>query len=191
MKNEQLFARLLLVCIAVFLLSLALTFAGCAAHRPEPVAPVSGLSVAVARPDSIPRPGLLSGIGNLFSTPQGRANRQAVRIAQAAVPRKLGKGAIYAVNSRIASAFKAKAPTVLADSGASVNNAAANSQQQAVKGNGNQLTAKQANPTQQAAGPLAVLMQNLTGWIPWVLAGAFILAVVFRKRLPIVGPFFS
>lgn len=59
----------------------------------------------------------------------------------------------------------------------------------AVAGKGN--TATQTATTQQAPGPLAVLAQNLTGWIPWAIGGVLVLAVVFRKRLPLIGPFFS
>ena len=168
-----------------YLLLLALLLlSGCAAHRPAPVAALAPIAV-------LPAPGLLSGLGNVFSTPQGRADRQAVRLARAAVPRSIGKGAVYAVNSKVATGYKAKAPTVQADSGATVSTAAANAQQQTVRGNGNQLQAKQANPTTEAPGPLAVLANNLTGWIPWAIGGLLLLAVVFRRRLPIIGPFFS
>ena len=178
----------------ILLLALALT--GCAAHRPAPVATVAADTIKhsdnnrSASP-STPLPGILSGLGNVFSTPQGRADRQAVRLARATVPRTIGKGAVYAINSKVAQAYKAKGPTVQADSGAIVSNAASNAQQQTVRGDGNKLQAKQANPTTEAPGPLAVLAQNLTGWIPWVIGGALILAVVFRKRLPLIGPFFS
>ena len=173
--------------------------AGCRSSQPAAERPNAGTPThdTPRRPDSTAAPcieqpaGILSGIGNVFSTPQGRADRQAVRLARAAVPRSIGKGAVYAVNSKVVAAYKAKAPTVQADSGAIVSNAAANDQQQNVKGDGNKLQAKQANPTREAPGPLAVLAQNLTGWIPWVIGGALVLAVVFRKRLPIVGPFFS
>ena len=198
-------------------LLLALLLSGCAAHRPAPTTtlgpfPVKGQvaegqTPAAPRPDSSHakhsennryaspstlKPGFLSSLGNVFSTPQGRANRQAVRIARAAVPRSIGKGAVYAVNSRVTNGGnKPTGPVTQADSGATVSNAAANAQQQTVKGNGNKLQAKQANPTQQAKGWAASLVDNLTGWIPWVIGGALVLAVVFRKRLPVVGPFFS
>ena len=174
-------------------LFLALCLSGCAAHRPAPlvVIPADTAQLAPVHLPTMAAPGILSGLGHIFSTPQGRADRQAVRIARAAVPRSIGKGAVYAVNSKVVTAYKAKGPTVQADSGATVSNAAANAQQQNVKGNGNKLQAKQANPTQEAPGPLAVLAQNLTGWIPWVIGGALVLAVVFRKRLPFIGPFFS
>ena len=67
------------------------------------------------------KPGLLSGIGTLFSTPTGIAHRQAVRLARAAVPRKLAKGAVYAPQARqVVAAYKPTAAVVLADSGATV-----------------------------------------------------------------------
>ena len=174
------------------ILLLALCLTGCAAHRPAPVGKVGNLHTASAdtaqTPAQQPVP-FTDRIG--LSTPQGRADRQAVRLARATVPRSIGKGAVYAINSKVATGYKAKGPTVQADSGAMVSNAASNAQQQTVRGDGNKLQAKQANPTQEAAGPLAVLAQNLTGWIPWVIGGALVLAVVFRKRLPLIGPFFS
>ena len=173
-------------------IGICLAVHGCAAHRPAPVAAIPSDTVRT-QPGHLsePVPGILSGIGDIFSTPQGRADRQAVRLARAAVPRKMGKGAVYAVNSKVVTAYKAKAPTVLADSGATVSNAAANAQQQTVRGNDNHLQAKQANPTAEAPGPLAVLANNLTGWIPWAIGGVLVLAVVFRKRLPFIGPFFA
>ena len=180
---------------AVLILALALS--GCAAHRPAPVvyAPADTLRPVpeAVRPVVAPAvPGFLSGLGNVFSTPQGRADRQAVRLARAAVPHSIGKGAVYAVNSKVTNGGnKPTGPVTQADSGATVSNAAANAQQQTVKGNGNKLAAKQANPTQQTKGWAAALVDNLTGWIPWAIGGALVLAVVFRKRLPVVGPFFS
>lgn len=192
MNRPQLFARLILVGIAALVLTLALCFGGCAAHRPAPVATIASDTVQpapAARPT--PAPGILSGLGHIFSTPQGRADRQAVRLARATVPRSIGKGAVYAVNSRVVTAYKPQAPTVQADSGATVSTAAANAQQQTVRGNDNRLQAKQANPTTAAPGPLAVLANNLTGWIPWAIGGALVLGFVFRKRLPFIGPFFS
>ena len=178
----------------ILLLTLCLT--GCAAHRFAPMAAITSDTIKHSdnnrsASSSTPLPGILSGLGNVFSTPQGRADRQAVRLARATVPHSIGKGAVYAVNSKVATGYKAKGPTVQADSGAIVSNAASNAQQQTVKGDGNKLQARQANPTTEAPGPLAVLAQNLTGWIPWAIGGALVLAVVFRKRLPFIGPFFS
>jgi hypothetical protein len=131
-----------------------------------------------------PKPGLFSGVGKLFSTPEGVARRQAVKLAKAAVPRSIGKGAVYALNSKVANGFKSDAPVTAADSNASVNNAAANSQQQNVKGNDNNLSAKQANPTQEAPGPLAVLADNATKWIPYAAigGGALLLLWLWRKK---------
>ena len=184
MNRPQLFARLILAGIGLLVLALALSFAGCASHRPAPVATIEPVAIA-------PAPGILAGIGNVFSTPQGRADRQAVRLAKAAVPRSIGKGAVYAINSKVAAAYKPKAAVVNADSGATVSNAASNAQQQTVRGNGNQQQAKQVNPTTAAPGPLAVIANKLTGWIPWAIGGLLVLAVVFRKRLPLIGPFFT
>ena len=199
------------------ILLFALSLTGCASHRPasnatQPPSKLEHFPRQETQNDSInpfrslqtaknagaeyhanatQTPGILSGIGNLFSTPQGRVDRQAVRLAKASVPHSIGKGAVYAINSKVATGYKAKGPTVQADSGAIVSNAASNAQQQTVRGDGNKLQAKQANPTTEAPGPLAVLAQNLTGWIPWAIGGALVLAVVFRKRLPVIGPFFS
>ena len=193
MNRPQLFARLILAGIGLLVLTLALAFAGCASHRPAPIAAIasdtSKTGITGTAPSQVP--GVLSGIGHIFSTPQGRADRQAVRLARATVPRSIGKGAVYAVNSKVVTAYKAKAPVVQADSGATLSIAAANAQQQTVRGNDNQLQAKQANPTQEAPGPLAVLANNLTGWLPWAIGAALVLAVVFRKRLPFIGPFFA
>ena len=192
MNRPQLFARLILAGIGLLVLALALSFAGCASHRPAPVGKVGNLHTASADTAQTlaqqPVP-FTDRIG--LSTPAGRAHRQAVRLARAAVPRSIGTGAVYAINAKVVTAYKAKAPTVQADSGATVSNAASNAQQQTVRGNGNHLQAKQANPTQEAPGPLAVLANNLTGWLPWAIGAALVLAVVFRKRLPIIGPFFA
>jgi hypothetical protein len=99
-----------------------------------------------------PPPGPLSGIGHLFSTPEGRANRQAVRLAKAAVPRKLGKGAQYAPNALQAAngGNKPQAPTTAAASAATVSNAAENSQQQNVQGDNNGLTADKHDTVAEA-----------------------------------------
>lgn len=67
-----------------------------------------------------PVPGPRWSILRPFSTPEGTARRQAVRLARAAGPRKLGKGAVYAVNSDVVSAYKPAAAVVRADSGAVV-----------------------------------------------------------------------
>jgi hypothetical protein len=114
-----------------------------------------GLDTTNMSPTSMsvtPLPGPLSGIGRLFSTPEGRANRQAVRLAKAAVPRKLGKGAQYAPNALQAAngGNKPQAPTTAAAPAATVSNAAENSQQQNVQGDGNGLTADKHDTVAEA-----------------------------------------
>ena len=126
MNRPQLFARLILAGIAALVLTLALSFAGCRSARPAPVAAIQSDTTKhsdnnrSASP-STPKPGILSGIGSVFSTPAGIARRQAVRLARAGVPKKLGKGAVYAPKAtEVVNAFKPRAAVINADSGAIV-----------------------------------------------------------------------
>ena len=167
---------------------------GCKASQPpqpaEPALPTVAVPVGLA-PDTtrtrvqVAPPALLPRITDAIglSTPAGRARRQARRDVAASVPRSLGKGAVYAVNSRVVTAYKAKAPTVQADSGATVSNAAEGSQQQAVKGNGNQLTADKHDTTQQAAGVGATIAKAITGPLGVVLGLVAAGAVVYLLYL--------
>jgi len=133
-------------------------------------------------------PALLPGFTDFIgiSTPEGRARRQAVKLAKASVPRSIGKGAVYApLAKQVANSYKSTAPAVAADSGATVSNAAANSQQQNVQGDGNDVSAKQANPTAEAPGPLAVIADNLSGPLGAVLglaAAAGIVVILLRRK---------
>lgn len=146
------------------LLLAALLLSACNSTRPQPderrnaellAPPISPTSMSETPLPDInvgqSKPGILSGIGNLFSTPEGRANRQAVKLAKASVPRSIGKGGVWAPNAQtVANGFKSDGPTSAAAPNAVVSNAAENSQQQTVKGDNNGLTADKHDTTQEA-----------------------------------------
>ena len=164
-NRPQLFARLILAGIGLLVLTLAWSFAGCASHRS---APVAAIPADTARP--VAAPGILSGIGQVFSTPQGIAHRQAVRLAKASVPRKLGKGAVYAPKAtEVVNAFKPRAAVINADTGATV---MAIEKVKAPLAIGAGATATQTNPT-----------TGLSWW--WLLIPAAGLALwLYRKTFP-------
>lgn len=125
-------------------------------------------------PEKGTKPGLLSGIGRLFSTEQGRANRQAVRLAGAGVPRRIGKGAVYAPNNAgkiINGGNKPSAPITNADSGATVS-----------------VTAIDKNKGAAATGPGATATNTnpATGLSWWwlLIPGAYVAWRVYRSTIP-------
>lgn len=138
------------------------------------------------------RSGILSGIGNLFSTPEGRANRQARKDARAARPKTpffIGKGAVNAPNNtgKILNAGNKGGPVANGDTGAVVTNTAID------KNKGSVAAGPNATATQTTTKPgfwstaFATVLGNV--WV-WLLALLVLLWVV-RKRLPVVGPFFA
>ena len=170
MNRPQLFARCILFGIGLLVLALALSFAGCRAARPDPAeaATAEKMDSSPQKVDSpaekVDSPGILSGIGQVFSTPAGRAHRQAVRLARAAVPRKLGKGAVYAPAAKqVVSAYKSQAGVAVAADSATVQLAT-----NAVAGRGN--TATQTATTQQAPSVGAVIAKAIAGPLGVVLA---------------------
>ena len=201
-------------------LILALCLSGCAVHRPAPTTTLGPFPVkqqvaegqhshaeqpdsSHANPDSTSphnptpskapseKPGLLARVFHSGQVKQDKKNTSNPRafINPTSVPKKC-KGCQFTIIT--GNDNKVSQATIGKNKAAAVVNSDSATQQiatNAVAGKGN--TATQTATTKQAAGPLAVLAQNLTGWIPWVIGGALILAVVFRKRLPIVGPFFS
>ena len=170
MNRPQLFARCLLAGIGLLVLALALSFAGCRAARPDPTEAATAQKVdsspqKVDSPaEKVASPGILSGLGQVFSTPTGRAHRQAVRLARAAVPRKLGKGAVYAPAAKqVVSAYKSRAGVAVAADSATVQLAT-----NAVAGRGN--TATQTATTPQALSVGAVIAKAIAGPLGVVLA---------------------
>ena len=170
MNRPQLFARCILAGIGLLVLALALSFAGCRAARPDPAeaATAEKMDSSPQKVDSpaekVDSPGILSGLGTVFSTPAGRAHRQAVRLARAAGPRKLGKGAVYAPAAKqVVSAYKSRAGVAVAADSATVQLAT-----NAVAGRGN--TATQTATTQQAPSAGAVIAKAIAGPVGVVLA---------------------
>jgi hypothetical protein len=134
------------------------------------------------------KPGLLSGIGRVFSTPKGTARRQARKDAAATVPKKLGKGAVYAPAAKeVLYAWKPDAPVVQADSNATVY-AASSTKGPAVAGHDNTVTVL-APLTLWQKVKAALGIGGMVGGVGLVL----LLAVgwKYRRRLPVVGPFFA
>ena len=167
MNRPQLFARCILAGIGLLVLALALSFAGCRAARPAPDERLPAkLDTARTQPGHAselnkPVP-FTDRIG--LSTPEGRAQRQAVRLARAAVPRKLGKGAVYAPAAKqVVSAYKSRAGVAVAADSATVQLAT-----NAVAGRGN--TATQTATTQQAPSVGAVIAKAIAGPLGVVLA---------------------
>ena len=170
MNRPQLFARCIMAGIGLLVLALALSFAGCRAARPDPTEAATAQKVdsSPQKVDSsakkVDTPGMLSGLGQVFSTPAGRAHRQAVRLARAAVPRSIGKGAVYAPAAKqVVSAYKSRAGVAVAADSATVQLAT-----NAVAGRGN--TATQTATTQQAPSAGAVIAKAIAGPLGVVLA---------------------
>ena len=158
-------------------LVLAAHLTGCRTARPalderpnaSLIAPPPRLD-STARPAPAERPGILSGIGRIFSTPAGTANRQAVRLARATGPRKLAKGAVYAPQAKqVVAAYKPSAAVVLADSGATVT---AIGKAKAPLAVGPGATATQTNPT-----------TGLSWWLLLIPAG-YVAWRVYRSTIP-------
>lgn len=157
---------------------------GCASHRPAPDERPAPEKMEVPGRAALPVFAPRTRPAFPLSTPAGSARRQLRKDARAAVPRRLGKGAVYAPAARqVVSAYKATAPTTAADSGAVVSNAAAGSQQQNVKGNGNTLTADKQDTTQEAPGVGATIAAKLTGPLGWVLGLAAVGALGYLVYL--------
>lgn len=176
------------VTLALFLLvGNALFFFGCATAKPEPQEREHpSVNVAPAVPPALPAPGFF------LSTPEGSARRQARKDSRAAVPRSIGKGAVYAPKAEkvVNGGNKSKGPTSNADSGAAVNNAAENSQQQNANGDGNQLEATKKDVLEEAPGFWA----SFLGPTGYVVAGLLVLVVVVflirrkaRNSIPFIG----
>ena len=117
MNRPQLFARLILAGIGLLVLTLALSFSGCRSARPAP----PKVETPAQKVDSSGQKVETPAPPFFLSTPEGSARRQAVRLAKASVPRKLGKGAVYAPKAtEVVNAYKNKAAVINADSGAIV-----------------------------------------------------------------------
>ncbi|GAB3303767.1 hypothetical protein [Hymenobacter tenuis] len=134
------------------------------AQKPDVVQDSKAHAVAHATAHA-EKPGILSGVGRIFSTPEGTARRQARKDVAATVPRKLGKGAVYApAATEVVAAYKSKAPVINADSGAKVATA---TEGVAQAGEGNSATQE----------------RNGLPWWPFFLGGALVLTWIFRKTL--------
>ena len=99
-------------------LLLAAHLTGCRASKPPEAEPPTVAVIPApipATPPAVVKPPFF------LSTPEGSARRQARKDARAAVPRKLGKGAVYAPNAtEVVAAYKNKAAVINADTGAVV-----------------------------------------------------------------------
>lgn len=116
--------------------------------------------------------GVLSGIGKVFSTPEGTARRHAVKLAKASVPKKVGKGAVYAPKAtEVVNAYKPKSAVVKADSGAIV-------------------TTIGKNKAPAATAPNATATSTESTGISWwwlLVPAAGVALYLYRKTLPFLG----
>jgi hypothetical protein len=113
-----------------------------------------------APPALVPR--LTDAIG--LSTPEGRARRQAVKLAKAAVPRSIGKGAVYApLATEVINTYKPRATVAVASDSATLQVAT-----NAVAGHDNAAT--QTATTQEAPSVGATIAKAITGPLGYVLA---------------------
>ena len=197
-RAERLTGWLSLVAVAAVLLTCVLLAGGCTTAKPTPPTTAStwpvvkdSIAPTLIRPGLFPskqqvadsqaeyhqrpvsshaKPGILSGIGRLFSTPAGIERRQAVRLARASVPRKLAKGAVYAPQAtQVAVGYKNRAAVVLADSGATVT---AIGKVKAPVASATGATATQTNPT-----------TGISWW--WLLIpAAYVAFRVYRSTIP-------
>lgn len=131
-----------------------------------------------------PRKGILS-----FLSSRNQPKETAANATQ--MPRKCKGCTFYYGPATVTTIGKKAGPSVVASDAVRQNTAGANTQQTATDGTGNQVSARKQDTTQQAKGWAAGLVDNLTSWIPWAILALLALAVVFRKRLPLVGPFFA
>ena len=177
-RAERLAGRLSLLAVAALLLVCMLVAGGCRATKPKPderanasfIAPPVKPDTAAAYVSPSQAPGFLSHIGTVFSTPAGVERRQARKLARASVPRKLGKGAVYAPHAtQVAVGFKNRAAVVSADSGATVT---AIEKVKAPLAIGAGATATQTNPT-----------TGLSWWL-LLIPGAWIAWRLYRATVP-------
>lgn len=119
------------------------------------------------------KPGPLSSIGKIFSTPEGTARRQARKDAAATVPKKLGKGAVYAPAAKeVLYVWKADGSVALASDSAT---ATVTDNTKAGQRGGAAATAPGATAT--------TTTKNGLPWWPFALAAVLVGAYVYRKRI--------
>ncbi len=132
--------------------------------------------------------GPLSSIGKLFSTPEGSARRQARKDAAAAVPKKLGKGAVYAPAAKeVLYSWKADGPVAQATDSAT---ASAADNTKAGQRGGAAATAPHATATtttEEAGWPwwswLVLLgAEELITWLAFRMTVLTFLGGLFRSR---------
>ena len=163
-----------LLAVALLLLALVVLAGGCAPTKPKPderanssvLAPPVKLDTVPAlvnKPASVARPGILSHVGTVFSTPAGIERRHARRLARASVPRRLAKGAVYAPQAtQVAAGFKNRAAVVSADSGSTVT---AIEKVKAPVAIGPGATATQTNPVTGLSPWWLLLLLIPAGWL--------------------------
>jgi hypothetical protein len=187
-----------------------LLLAGCAPMRTAPPSPLRAVPVGpqLAGPDSLPRvvyqaedrPGLdraanMGFFGRLWHPRAPKVETFAAAPgASVVLPRKMRGSQVTVVignanDTRPTNQGNVKAPQQVATDSSTQNAATHGSDLAAANGKGS--TANLSHTETEAPGALAVVANNLTVWVPWALGLALVLLVVFRKRLPVVGPFFS
>lgn len=181
-------------CLLLVLL-LAAHLCGCRPVRPATERPSAGIAPrnAPAQPDSLlaknkrneieteKKPGFLSGLGTVFSTPAGIERRQAVRLAAAAVPRsiKVKDGAFSWGGDAVAIGKKA-GPSLIKSDSATLQVAT-----NAVAGRGNTAT---QTATETKPGFWSALLGNPVGQIGLAVIGLFIVGagvygfVLWKKK---------
>ena len=133
------------------------------AERAEPVRvlPVTAVDTTRTRPGHVSVP--VSKPGFFLSTPAGIERRHARRLAKASVPRRLGKGAVYApLATQVAAGYKNRAAVINADSGATVT---AIEKAKAPLAIGAGATATQTNPTTGLSYWWLLLLLIPAGWL--------------------------
>lgn len=179
--------------LVIIALLLALCATSCRATRQiaEPGTP-SIAARAIARDSTgafsprIAAPATFAGFTDAIglSTAEGRERRQLRKDATAMAPRniKVKNGAFSWGGDAVAIGKKA-GPSVVESDSSVLNAVTGGGNLQAVSGNDNELKADRHDTTKEAPGPLAVLANNATAWLPWVLgiaaAGALAYGVYY------------
>jgi hypothetical protein len=89
------------------------------------------------------------------------------------------KSTVAAGAGAVATVIEKKAgPAVVASDSSTLNAVAGGGNLAAVQGDGNTTSQTKQDTTKEAPGPLAVIADNATAWLPWVLGGGAVVGIV-------------
>jgi hypothetical protein len=164
------------------LLAVGLALASCTTTKPKP-APVTAEHVLLVPTDTARAPHVppvrLGIMGLLFPKKQpaqadthvrqlpGKCKGCTIVYGNATVAGK--KGQVLGDGASVKGDTKAKGGAVVSQDSSSTTALTGSGNQSTTKGNNNATTQTKQDTQQEAPGPLAVLADNATAWLPWVL----------------------